>query len=484
MTTLTFAVRRHDPELIGPAAPTPRETKRLSDIDHQGTRMHMPMAFFYRGGHRGSEDPAAVIRRALGEALVPYYPLAGRIRDVAGKLVVDCTGEGVLFVEADADVRLAELEAETGGVKEPLPCMDELLFDVEGSSGFFNCPVMLIQVTRLLCGGFVFALRIDHALCDAAGLAQFISAVAELARGLPSPTIAPAWSRELLDARSPPRPAVPNPAYDPVAVAPTPEPPSGDGGSDMVSRAFTLTRADIAAIKQALPTHLREKATTFEALAAAIWRARVVALDPPAGDDMMRLGFTVSVRRFPELGLPAGYYGNAIVFVMATATAGALRDGTLGDAVELVREAKALVTAEYVRSVANLLVLRRRPSVSPAAARGVLPRRGLPPLADLLIVSDARHAGFHTVDFGWGGPVYGGTVHTHAHQPISAVFSAVKNGDGEDVMVVVPLTLTRPAMDRFASEIEMLVKASRVAPASRSNLLLDMAMLMPRVTSI
>nr|CAB3463870.1 unnamed protein product [Digitaria exilis] len=338
--------------------------------------------------------------------------------------------------------------------------MDQLLFDVEGSSGFFNCPMMLIQVTRLLCGGFVFALRIDHALCDAAGLAQFISAVAELARGLPSPTIAPAWSRKLLDARSPPHPALPNPAYDPIPL--TPEPPSG---GDMVTRAFTFTRADIAAIKQGLPPHLRDKATTFEALAAAIWRGRVVALDPPAGDHMMRLGFTVSVRRFPELGLPAGYYGNAVVFVMATATAGALQDGPLGDAVELVREAKALVTAEYVRSVANLLALRRRPSASPAAARGVLPHRGLPPLADILIVSDARHAGFHTVDLGWGGPVYGGTVHTHAHQPISAVFSAVKNGDGEDVMVVVPLTLTRPAMDRFASEIEMLVKASRLAPA-------------------
>jgi hypothetical protein len=144
---LTFAVRRSEPLLVGPAAPTPRETKRLSDIDDQEIlRGHVPFIFFYRGGLVHGADPAGVIRRALGEALVPYYPLAGRLREVEGrKLVVDCTGEGVLFVEADADVRLEEMEA--AGLRAPFPCMDQLLFDVEGSGGVLNCPLLLIQVT-------------------------------------------------------------------------------------------------------------------------------------------------------------------------------------------------------------------------------------------------------------------------------------------------------------------------------------------------
>nr|CAB3463867.1 unnamed protein product [Digitaria exilis] len=443
MTPLTFAVRRQDPELVGPAGPTPRETKRLSDIDNQGRRMHDSAAFFYRGGLREGDDPAAVIRRALGEALVPYYPLAGRLREVAGmKLVVDCTGEGVLFVEADADVRLAELEAATGGLRELLPFREQLLSDVQGSTGFVNCPLILIQVTRLLCGGFVLALRADHAMCDATGIGQFISAVAELARGLPSPTVAPAaWSRELLDARSPPRPALDNGLYHdavPLITATAPTPPVA--GDDMVSRSFTLTNADVAAIKDGLPPHLREKTTTFEVVAAAIWRSRTVALDLIPAGDHMRLGIVANTRRMRELELPAGYYGNACVLAMATATAGALRDGTIGDAVELVREAKALVTAEFVRSTADLFALRGRPNVSPV---------------NLLVVSDCRHAGFHTVDFGWGQPVYGGPI--HKHELVSALLSTVKNGDGEDVMVV-PLTLTRPAMDRFASEIEVLIK--------------------------
>ena len=115
----------------------------MSDIDDQ-LRRQMSLALFYRGGEG---DPSGVIRRALGEALVHYYPLAGRLREVeeGRKLVVDCTGEGVLFVEAEADVRLAELEA-AGGLRPPFPCMDQLLFDVEGSGGMLDIPLMLIQV--------------------------------------------------------------------------------------------------------------------------------------------------------------------------------------------------------------------------------------------------------------------------------------------------------------------------------------------------
>ncbi|TVU41258.1 hypothetical protein EJB05_14761, partial [Eragrostis curvula] len=86
--TLAFAVRRREAELIGPARPTPRETKRLSDIDDQmGLRWHVPLILFYRGGagdRREEEDPVRVVRRALSEALVPYYVPSGRPAEGSG----------------------------------------------------------------------------------------------------------------------------------------------------------------------------------------------------------------------------------------------------------------------------------------------------------------------------------------------------------------------------------------------------------------
>ncbi|VVB14940.1 unnamed protein product [Arabis nemorensis] len=110
--SLTFKVHRRQPELVSPAKPTPRELKLLSDIDDQeGLRFHIPTIFFYRHNPSAYSDPVVVVRRALAETLVYYYPLAGRLREGPNrKLAVDCTGEGVLFIEADADVALAEFK--------------------------------------------------------------------------------------------------------------------------------------------------------------------------------------------------------------------------------------------------------------------------------------------------------------------------------------------------------------------------------------
>ncbi|KAK1692836.1 hypothetical protein QYE76_009533 [Lolium multiflorum] len=351
------------------------------------------------------------------------------------KLVVDCTGEGVLFVEADADVRLADLER-GAGLRPPFPCMDQLLFDVEGSSGVLGCPLLLIQVTRLLCGGLVLTLRLNHTICDAIGIAQFLNAVAEFARGLPLPTVVPAWSRDLLEARSPPSPSFPHREYNHV---PLPPPPPSAADDDMVMRSFTFTSADIAAIKKRLPPLLRDTATSFEVLTASLWRARTEALEIPPGQDAW-LVFIANFRAYPELSLPAGYYGNACVPPTAVTDAATLRHGSIGDAVALVRQAKATVTAEYVRSTLDVLVLRGRPCLA---------------VHNVFAVSDNRHAGFSRVDFGWGKPVYGGPADT-----IFGVgfFVAAKDRDGKDA-VVVPIVLPRSAMDRFAAEVGKLCKA-------------------------
>ena len=142
-----FTVRRRPAVLVVPAAPTPRELKRLSIFDEQDSlRVQISNIHFYRRNeYMGSKDPVQVIREALAKALVPYYPFAGRLREHDGcKLTVDCTGEGVLFVEADADVCL---EYFGDPLLPPFPCVEELIFDVPGSSAILNSPLLLFQVT-------------------------------------------------------------------------------------------------------------------------------------------------------------------------------------------------------------------------------------------------------------------------------------------------------------------------------------------------
>ncbi|MED6221723.1 hypothetical protein PIB30_057560 [Stylosanthes scabra] len=106
-TSLVFKVRRNPAELVAPADPTPHELKLLSDIDDQQSLRiyYSSVQLFPYSPSMAGKDPVHVIREALSKAFVLYYPLAGRLREgPSGKLMVDCTGEGVLFIEADADV--------------------------------------------------------------------------------------------------------------------------------------------------------------------------------------------------------------------------------------------------------------------------------------------------------------------------------------------------------------------------------------------
>ena len=135
--------------MVAPAKPTPHEFKQLSDIDDQESlRFQIPLIQFYKyDPSMKGRDPVRVIREALAKTLVFYYPFAGRLREGPGrKLVVECTGEGIIFIEADADVTLEQFG---DSLQPPFPCWEELLFDVPGSGGILNCPLMLIQVHML-----------------------------------------------------------------------------------------------------------------------------------------------------------------------------------------------------------------------------------------------------------------------------------------------------------------------------------------------
>lgn len=147
-SSLAFKVTRYPPELVTPANPTPRELKLLSDIDDQkGLRYHIPLVLFYRyEPTMEGKDPVEVIRQALAKTLVFYYPFAGRLREGPnGKLMVDCNEEGVMFIEADADVTLEQFGKD---IQPPFPCFDELLYNVPGSDGMIDCPLLLVQVLR------------------------------------------------------------------------------------------------------------------------------------------------------------------------------------------------------------------------------------------------------------------------------------------------------------------------------------------------
>ncbi|KAM7510637.1 hypothetical protein LguiB_009512 [Lonicera macranthoides] len=347
-------------------------------------------------------DPVKVIRDALAEALVFYYPFAGRLREVSGgKLVVDCTGEGVLFIEADADVRMEQFGE---ALHPPFPCVEELLYNVPSSDGILNSPLLLIQVTRLLCRGFIFALCLNHTMSDALGLVQFMMAIGEIARGAHTQSVQPVWQRELLNARDPPRVTCTHHEYDEVAS----------------------TKDTIAS----LLVDVDYRSFTFGP--TEFWPFASLSLHTYPS---VRFLCLVNARSRLDMLLPAGYYGNAFVFPAAISTIKNLSQNSLGYALELVMKAKSCVTTEYVRSVADLMVTRGRPPLQAAGS---------------WLVSDFTRVGLRDVDFGWGKAVYGGmaTGRVGDIPGLFNLFVPFRDNKGENV-VVVPLCLPAAAMERF-----------------------------------
>ncbi|KAK1558156.1 hypothetical protein QYE76_017533 [Lolium multiflorum] len=426
-SSLAFVARRGEPELVAPAGPTPRELKRLSDLDDQESlRFYRSVIYFYRSHpSRSGLDPARVIRHGLAAALVHYYPIAGRLRELPGrKLVVDCTGEGVWFVEADADVSLDEF-GDT--LCPPVPCAGELLCLPESNSAVVvNRPLLYVQVTRLRCGGFVFGIQVCHSLVDAPGITQFLQAVRELAGGMEAPSVRPVWARELLDARDPPRPNYHHPEYELVPNAANDKLRPGE---QLVHRAFLFGPEEIASLREQLPPRMKARCSRFLLLSAFAWRCRTAALGYEPGDEV-RFMFVMNARGKRDRPLPEGFYGNALTFGVARTTAGELCSEPLGRTVELIVAARARIAADdYAQSVADALVLRGRPRFMTART---------------YLVTDLTKSNLHEVDLGWGMPVYGGPATTTL-----ATFHIPATGGG----ITVPMCLPPWAMERFADNV-------------------------------
>ncbi|XP_058191303.1 alcohol acyltransferase 1-like [Rhododendron vialii] len=427
-SSIWFTVTRQEPRLVVPAEPTPHELKQLSDIDDQeGLRFQVPMIMFYKSNpFMEGEDPVSVIREGLAKALSFYYPFAGRLVEGPNrKLLVDCTSNGVLFVEADAEVELSQLG---DAILPGCPVLEELLHDVPGSDGILGCPLLLLQVTRFRCGGFAIALRLNHTMSDGAGLIQFLSAIAEFTQGkeVTTPSVSPVWQRELLSARHPPRITCHHHEYEQVL-----DTNNDDANSTPIQKPFFFGPKEIRAIRNHLPLHA--SASTFEVLTACLWRCRTraLALDP---NNTVRVSCPVNGRSLPGLIVPHGYYGNVIAYPTAVSKAGKVCSFPLEYTLELVKMVKPQITAEYFRSVADLMVIKGRP---------------LHTVAGNFIVSDFRRLGFDKVDFGWGKPVYGGSTGAF---PLISIYMNFKDG------IVVPICLPEPVMERFEEELKEMTK--------------------------
>uniref|UniRef100_A0A0E0QVS7 Uncharacterized protein n=1 Tax=Oryza rufipogon TaxID=4529 RepID=A0A0E0QVS7_ORYRU len=368
---MCIVVTKSPPEIVRPSEPvtTTAATGKIIFSPFDKPLATVPVVVLQVFEHP-IHEPVETIRRGLSQALVHYYPLAGRLAgDDYDDVHIDCTGEGVTFVAASANCTVKQLMRDIDGrLPDPSTAVQrELIVDDNPAYGFGRAdPLILMQVTTFTCGGFVVGVTWNHGAADGFGIAQFLQAVGELARGLPTTSVIPVRSDKSLQAMS--SSTVMAAKQFMFGVKPT----------TLALHSITIPARVINGVRGPTPT-----CTVFEAVAAVMWRCRtrVVMSDP---DAPTVLAITVNTRRY--MGVEDGYYGNCATVQMAVARSGVVADGDMMEVVRTIRRAKEEIPERLKKG----------------DAIAELSKGQLGGYESVLLVTCWRNIGFEAVDFGGG----------------------------------------------------------------------------------
>ncbi|XP_073317598.1 shikimate O-hydroxycinnamoyltransferase-like [Primulina huaijiensis] len=390
---MTMKIDVKNSTVVAPAAATPNVSLWIANVDVVAASYHLSSVYFYRP--TGAEDffDPAVLKEALGRVLVPFYPLAGRLkRDGNGRLEIDCKAEGVLFVEAECEGVVDDF-----GDFAPTMELRRLIPAVDYTPGISSYPLSVLQVTYFKCGGVSLGVGMQHNVLDGISGLHFINTWSDMARGLDI-TISPFIDRTLLRARDPPQPQFEHIEYQP--------PPSmkltsqSDKSPKIAVSIFKLTRDQLNALK----SKSKDEGNTvtyssYEMLAGHIWRSTCKARGL-CRDQVTRLHIATDGRSRLRPSLPPGYFGNVIFSATPMAVSGDLETKPVSYSASKIHDAIAKMDDEYLRSAIDYLELQ---TDLKALARG--PRTFNCP--NLGITSWSRLP-IHDADFGWGRPVFMG----------------------------------------------------------------------------
>ncbi|KAJ3706402.1 hypothetical protein LUZ61_010107 [Rhynchospora tenuis] len=366
----THIITKSSAVRVPPSSATPVETLPLSSLDRCTPRfVFIDSVTVFTQGLKA----AARIRDAFARAIVHYYPVAGKITEInPGEPVVDCTGEGIWFVEANANCSLEEVNY----LERPLMISKEQLLPQPPPEAKLQDEILLVQVTAFTCGGFTIGICSSHMVFDGLGFAQFLKAVGEMACGHSEPTVKPVWSREHMPA--------------PTIVLHTGPPPSLPV-FELTTSVVDISQESIGRIKDLHMAETGQKCSTFDVVTAMIFKCRARAIDL-APEAEVRLGFAASTRHLLHDVLPSveGYYGNCVYPMGITKSSEEINNASLVTVMSLIKGAKDALSTKFKDWMYGCNELYHN----------------MPLDYGTMAVSDWSKVGLNEVDYGWGQPRY------------------------------------------------------------------------------
>ncbi|XP_019200226.1 PREDICTED: anthranilate N-benzoyltransferase protein 1-like [Ipomoea nil] len=378
----------------------------LSNLDLLSGRFPVTYLYFFRSPNQfHSSSPKIIdnLKASLSQCLSRFYPFAGRIvpNPKTDEPEILCDNRGVLVVEAQANIRLKELEfynlnkyVERGKL---VPA-----FRQRGGDDF----AVQIQITRYTCGGLCLTFTFDHALGDASSFAKFLTTWSELATNKP-PSCSPDHRRFLLRPRFPPRY---NTSLDETFVSCSLDdilnmrPPPTLLSSIMLKRLYYIDASSIHKLQKLASEEddgigTSRRRTKIEAFSAYIWKVMVNAVDK--SHNKCKMGWLVDGRtRIP--GIMSDYIGNVLSLTFGELSMDELKHGTISKIASHVHAAISTATnAEHFLDLIDWIECHR-PGLM--LSKMVLGRDG-PGAA--IVVSSGRRFPVGELEFGFGSPVLG-----------------------------------------------------------------------------
>jgi shikimate O-hydroxycinnamoyltransferase len=406
--------------VIKPAKETPIELMSLSQLDRVASITHPPVVYFYKPPIQF--DSAVIsLKDSLAKVLVEFYPLAGRLREIQeGRFEIDCNSFGADFLVAES-----ELSVKDFGDFVPCEKLGHLVPKVDPKLPVCEQPLLLVQLTKLSCGGVCLGTAISHIVVDGSSAMHFMIEWARFARegGTEFTGNPPFLDRTVVggDGKCISS-SFDHPEYSPKPLLVGRSDATEERMKDSVSVALKLERHDVDKIKQNANDNISDGVrpySSFEAVAGHMWRCACKARRN-LNHQMTRMYFPIDVRNRLEPRLPKYYFGNGVCRIAATSTCEKLLLQPLSHASSKIRETIDTVTNEYIRSamhwVENLNDLNQhRITHSARSTDGAF--FGNPNLA----TNSWASISIQGIDFGWGKQIYIG--------PASI------GGDGKSLMI-------------------------------------------------
>ncbi|VVB11121.1 unnamed protein product [Arabis nemorensis] len=442
---LSLLLEKKPLEFVKPSKHTHCETLTLSTLDSDLLNEVMYATIYvFKANEKNLKDPVALLRKALSELLVYYYPLSGKLmrRESDRKLKLVCLGEGVPFEVATASLSLSSLNyIENLDEQVALRLVPEIEIDYDNNVCYHP---LALQVTKFACGGFTIGTALTHAVCDGYGVAQIIHALTELAGGKTEPSVKPVWQRERLVGKFDNEPAKVPGGHIASLLATSPYMPT----TDIVTEIINIPAGNIKRLKDCLMRECefpKDSFTTYEVISSYVWklRSRALKLNP---DGITVLGVAVGIRHVLDPPLPQGYYGNAYIDVYVELTVRELEEASITDIAKHVKKAKK--TAYEKKYLEEELKNTERLMRGDATFEGVSD--------GLLFLTDWRNIGwFGSMNFGWDEPVNLRPL-TQQGSPVyvGMILKPSKLDPSMEGGVKVVMKLPREAMVEFKREMD------------------------------